>query len=63
MKTNVLLTALALTTLAGFAHNQWTTGMFERTGLVRGWDFQQFYVAGRMPADKLYDVEAFQAKL
>jgi hypothetical protein len=28
--------------------------------LVRGWDFQQFYLAGMMPTDQLYDIKAFQ---
>ena len=60
-----LLIVLAIATVAGFVATQTSSGIFEATGLVRGWDFQQFYLAGRLIADgksdALYDVAQFQA--
>lgn len=55
-----LLGVLAVATMIGFFRNQATSGLLEITGLVRGWDFQQFYLAGMMPPEKLYDISAFQ---
>jgi len=43
-----------------FLRNQATSGLLEMTGMVRGWDLQQFYLAGMMPPEKLYDIAAFQ---
>lgn len=55
-----LLGLLAAATIVGFIQTQVTTGLLESTGMVRGWDFQQFYIAGRMPGSELYDLSAFQ---
>jgi hypothetical protein len=57
-----LLGLSAIATTIGFVQTQLTTGLLESTGMVRGWDFQQFYIAGLMPPDQLYDVAAFQTK-
>jgi hypothetical protein len=60
-----LLVVLLVSTTAGLVRIQSTAGLKERSGLVRGWDFQQFYVSGLMlirgRADGLYDPELFQA--
>ncbi|HMO15803.1 MAG TPA: glycosyltransferase family 87 protein [Pirellulaceae bacterium] len=57
---HILLFVAAISVWIGFAHTQWTGSPFEPSGLVRGWDFQQFYLAAHMPPDRLYDREAFQ---
>lgn len=60
-----LLMVLLVSTVASFVYVEATPGMWERTGRIRGWDFQQFYVAGLMlvqgQADSLYDADRFQA--
>jgi Glycosyltransferase family 87 len=56
----LLFGVLALVSAIGWIANQCTPGILEKTGLVRGWDFQQFYLAARMPLHGLYDVDAFQ---
>lgn len=56
----LLLGVLALVSVAGLIAGQCSSGILEKSGLVRGWDFQQFYLAARIPIDSLYDVEAFQ---
>lgn len=56
----LLFGTLALVSATGWIANQCTPGILEKTGLVRGWDFQQFWLAARMPLHSLYDVDAFQ---
>jgi len=60
-----LLVVLLVATVASLVHVEATPGLTERSGLVRGWDFQQFYLAGLMlnrgQANELYDADRFQA--
>ena len=61
----LLLALLAISTVVGFVVTQSTIGIYESTGLIRGWDFQQFYLAGKFVAQgreaDLYSMDEFQA--
>ncbi|MBN1395506.1 MAG: DUF2029 domain-containing protein [Pirellulales bacterium] len=61
---NVFLAALLLATAGRVAFVEWTPGPTDRQGMLRGRDFQVFYIAGRMIADgeagRLYDHQRLQ---